>query len=72
MPGVYLMPKRPVKGASELVHLFDVEVHSSAKTGFTYSRASRAARNGSFFTFRSSTDVFPFGHKILRWDVTFA
>jgi len=65
-PGVFLMPKR--QGA-KLTHLFDVDVHSMIRTGFTYSQASRAAKNGVFFTFRTSTDVFPFGHKILKWKV---
>jgi hypothetical protein len=70
MPGVFLMPKAPHPGAP-LTHLFDVDVHSQVRTGFTYSRASRAARNGTFFSYRGSTDAFPTGHKILRWDVRF-
>jgi hypothetical protein len=70
MPGVFLMPKKPIESAPGLVHLFDIDVFSTAKTGFTYSRASRAARKGIFFSFRASTDAFPFGHKILRWNVT--
>ncbi len=69
MPGVFLMPKKVAD--PQLVHLFDVDVHSQTRTGFTYSRASRAARDGTFFTYRGSTDAFPTGHKILRWDVTF-
>ena len=40
-------------------------------TGFTLSRASRAAKNGVFFTYRRSTDVFPGGANILRWRVAF-
>jgi hypothetical protein len=68
-PGVYLMPKRP---GGELAHLFDIAVHSTIRTGFTYSRASRAAKDGVFFTFRTSTDAFPFGHKILKWEVSLA
>ena len=71
-PGVYLMPKRQIPGAADMVHLFDVDVHSHNRTGFTYSRASRAAKDGTFFTYRASTDVFPFGHRMLRWDITFA
>lgn len=69
MPGVYLMPKEQLESAPGMVHLFDVEVHSRRRTGFTYSRASRAAKDGTFFTYRASTDAFPFGHKILKWDV---
>lgn len=38
-------------------------------TGFTYSRASRAAKDGIFFSYRSQTDVFPDGPRILRWRV---
>jgi hypothetical protein len=68
-PGVFLLPKRP---GAELVHLFDVDVHSVIRTGFTYSRASRVAKDGVFFTFRTSTDAFPFGHKILKWEVSLA
>jgi len=66
-PGVFLLPKAP---DSRLTHLFDVDVHCAIRTGFTYSSASRAAKDGVFFTFRSNTDVFPFGHKILRWEVS--
>jgi hypothetical protein len=71
-PGVFLMPKTPVEGAPGLVHLFDVETRPTGRTGFTYSRASRAAKDGTFFTFRASTDAFPFGHKVLRWDMRFS
>jgi hypothetical protein len=71
-PGVFLMPKQPPPSGPAVVHLFDVEVHSAVPTGFTYSKASRAARNGVFFTSRSGTDVFPFGHKLLRWEMTFS
>jgi len=70
MPGVFLMPKKAA--LPQLVHLFDVDVHSQVRTGFTYSRASRAAKDGTFFTYRGGTDAFPAGHKILRWDVTFS
>lgn len=71
MPGVFLMPKRAPESAPPLVHLFDVDVHSQVRTGFTYSRASRAAKDGTFFTYRGSTDAFPTGHKMLKWDVRF-
>lgn len=40
-------------------------------TGFTFSRASRAAKDGVFFTYRRATDAFPGGPNILRWRVTF-
>jgi hypothetical protein len=72
MPNVFLMPKVPVAGAPPIFHLFDVRNHSIVRTGFTYSRASRAAHEGTFFTFRGSTDAFLFGQKTLRWDVAFS
>ena len=69
-PGAFLMPKRaPAAPAPAMVHLFDVPVHSQVRTGFTYSRASRAAKDGTFFTYRASTDAFPSGHKMLKWEV---
>jgi hypothetical protein len=70
-PGVFLMLKER-NAPMELVHLFDVDVYSALRTGFTYSRASRAAKDGTFFTFRANTDAFAFGHKILKWEVTFS
>jgi hypothetical protein len=71
-PGVFLMPKKPIIDASALVHLFDVETRSTGPTGFTYSRASRVAKNGTFFTFRARADAFPYGHKTLKWDIAFS
>ncbi|HEY1961820.1 MAG TPA: hypothetical protein VGG69_05345, partial [Rhizomicrobium sp.] len=72
MPAVYLMPRQQIESAPGMIHLFDVDVYSQTRTGFTYSRASRAAKNGTFFSYRANTDAFPFGHKILKWDVTFS
>lgn len=70
-PGVYLMPKTAAAGAPALVHLFDLDTYPSrAKSGFTFSKASRTAVDGTFFTFRSSEDVFPAGHKMLEWNVS--
>lgn len=69
MPGVFLMPKKVAE--PQLVHLFDIDVHSQVRTGFTYSRAGRAAKDGRFFSFRGGTDAFPSGHKILQWDIVF-
>lgn len=43
----------------------------SPATGFTYSIASRAAKDGVFFTYRAATDAFPSGAGILRWRVLF-
>ena len=70
-PGVFLMPRRAPPSGPGLVHLFDVEAYSAVPTGFTYSKASRARAYGVFFTSRSGTDVFPFGHKLLKWEVIF-
>lgn len=70
-PGVFLVPKTQVESAPGLVHLFDVDTRSTGRSGFTYSRASRTARGGAFFTFRASTDAFPIGPKLLRWDIAF-
>jgi hypothetical protein len=71
-PGVYLMAKQHQPGAPELVHLFDAETYSPVPTAFTYSKASRAAHHGVFFTARSGTDLFPCGHRLLKWEVTFS
>ena len=52
-------------------HLFDIENFSGEETGFTYSVASRFARNGVFFTNRSGRDGFPSGIAALRWEISF-
>lgn len=71
-PGVYLMPKAVLLDKPPLIHLFDLDTYPSrAGPGFTFSQASFAAKDGVFFSFRSSEDVFPAGHKILRWEVIF-
>jgi hypothetical protein len=73
MPGVFLMPKEEPESEDTpaLFHLFDVDVHREIRTGFTYSRASRAWKDGVFFSYRGSTDAFPTGHKMLKWEVRF-
>ncbi|HVV64908.1 MAG TPA: hypothetical protein VHC42_05530 [Rhizomicrobium sp.] len=70
-PGVYLMPKIPKPGGPCFLHLFDLSTFPSGPrpAGFTYSKASRAAKDGVFFTYRSDEDVFNGGHKLLRWRV---
>jgi len=70
-PGVFLAPKHAAP-VHDVVHLFDAEIHSAIRTAFTYSKASRAAKDGVFFTARSGTDIFPYGHKILKWEVWFS
>lgn len=70
--GVFLAPKVPVEGAPEMVHLFDLErypVKEGGAHGFTFSKASARPKDGTFFTFRASTDAFPGGHQILEWNV---
>lgn len=72
-PGIYLMPKQPISGAPAMVHVCDLDAYPTRdRPGFTFSKASRAAVDGTFFTYRSSEDVFPAGHKILEWNVSFA
>jgi hypothetical protein len=43
-----------------------------AGKGFTYSRASRSALDGTFFTYRAPYQALPLPHQILRWDVSFS
>lgn len=40
-------------------------------TPFTFSRASRVAVDGRFFSFRQRRDVFADGPCVLRWDIAF-
>lgn len=54
-----------------LIELFTVDRHMARATGFTYSRASRAAKNGRFFSYRDAFDVFSGGPRLLQWDVRF-
>lgn len=74
-PAALLLPKRAPDHGPALFPLLDVEVHTdkpAAGAGFTYSKASRAAVNGTFFTFRAPFHIFPTGHQILRWNIRFA
>jgi hypothetical protein len=71
-PAVFLVPKIEVPGAPAMVHLFDIDVYADTRTGFTYSRASKLAKDGTFFTYRAPTDLFPGGHRALKWEVRFA
>jgi len=52
--------------------LFKVPQTRSKGTGFTYSRASRAAVDGRFFSFRGAGDLVAMQPRILQWDVAFA
>ncbi|MEI9930519.1 MAG: hypothetical protein WDM89_08205, partial [Rhizomicrobium sp.] len=62
-PGIYLMDKR----SYAFTHIFDVDCipSDSRASGFTFSRASRASKDGKFFTYRSEEDLFPEGQRIL-------
>ncbi|MBC2776029.1 class I SAM-dependent methyltransferase [Parasphingopyxis marina] len=51
--------------------LLAVDVAEDEKSGFTYSRSSHAAVNGTFFTFRSSRDLGQYATRILQWHVEF-
>jgi hypothetical protein len=71
-PRAYLLSGRSAPSGERLCHLFDVERPAQARTGFTYSRASRRAKDGVFFTFRGARDVFADApHRILEWRVRF-
>lgn len=52
--------------------LFKVPQTRVKGTGFTYSRASRAAVDGRFFSFRGAGDLVAMQPRILQWDVAFA
>ena len=70
-PGVYLMRKQCETGHDAFVHLFDLDTFPSEArmAGFTFSKASRMAKNNVFFSYRSDEDVFDGGPKVLEWRV---
>ena len=67
-PAVFLLTKQKPYAVQ---HLFDVDNYSDLVTGFTYSCASRAAKDGTFFTVRGAKDVFDAPFNILKWRVRF-
>lgn len=67
-PAVFLLTKRE---PYTVQHLFDVDNYSDLVTGFTYSCASRSARDGVFFTVRGAKDVFDAPSNLLKWCVRF-
>jgi hypothetical protein len=70
----FLTPKSAVADGPEMVHLFDLDrfpTKGGGAHGFTFSKCSTRAKNGTFFSFRASTDVFPGGHQILEWTARF-
>ena len=57
--------KKPLK-------LFKIDNFTGKLTGFTYSKASRAAKDGRFFSYRNPSDVFNDVRPcVLQWDVKF-
>lgn len=66
-PQVFLMLKEK---PYTLLEIFTADAFGSG-TGFTYSMASRAAKDGRFFSYRHDTDVFNGGPRILQWDISF-
>lgn len=72
--GVTLRPETFLVFKDDLsrVHRFvQIDNWAEASTGFTYSRASRKALDGVFFSFRGVRDVFARGPRLLRWEVEF-
>lgn len=66
-PQVFLLFKKSFR----LVKLMELENWRNVATGFTYSRGSKVAYNGCFFTYRSPFDVFDDGVRCLKWQVKF-
>lgn len=60
------------KDELDRVHPFvQLDNWAETSTGFTYSRASRKALDGVFFSFRGMRDVFARGPRLLRWEIEF-
>ena len=60
------------KDELDRVHRFvQFDNWGEATTGFTYSRASRKARDGVFFSYRGARDVFNRSPRFLRWQIEF-
>lgn len=68
-PRTYLV----FKDELDRVHPFvELDNYAETGTGFTYSRHSRKARDGVFYTYRGAADVFPRSPRLLRWEIEFA
>ena len=65
-PQVMLMSKAD---PTLMTEIFTVDTWSNAGTGFSYSRSSRKAKDGVFFSFRGRYDVVNSPTRILRWKV---
>jgi hypothetical protein len=73
-PTMTLCPQSYLVFKDELdrVHRFvQLDNWVDAPTGFTYSRSSRRADKGVFFSHRGSRDVFSRGPNLLRWEIEF-
>jgi hypothetical protein len=69
MPQVIAFFKDNMKAPLEL---FKVDNFTGKLTGFTYSKASRAAKDGRFFSYRNPGDVFDGVRPcVLQWDIRF-
>ena len=65
-PQVHYVPKGDLHAAVELTRLPTI---NAVLTGLSYSRASRAATDGVFFSYRLPTDVVDARPSLLRWKV---
>jgi hypothetical protein len=73
-PSVFLMPKRQIDGSAGLIPLFEIDNFGGnpwTGKGFTYSRASRVAFDGTFFTYRAPYQGLPSSQQILKWNISF-
>lgn len=67
-PQVFYIPKSDPSSARLM---FEIDNYAYRGTGFTYARASRAAENGVFWTYRQGTDGLQGKAKAMRWSVFF-
>jgi hypothetical protein len=66
-PQVCLVSKN---GSDIIQQLFTIDVlRDTGGSGFTYSKASRAAEEGTFFSYRASHDLAPLATRILKWEL---
>jgi hypothetical protein len=69
-PVVYFVGKDEPHRVQELFRV--PQTRTTKGSGFSYSRASRAAVDGRFFSFRGSADLAAVLPRLLQWDVAFA
>ena len=67
-PQVFLVSKTQPGLVAEIC---TVDAHNPAGTGFVFSRASRVAEDGVFFTFRSKFDLLEAPARFARWTISF-